>query len=103
MIRHQTESGQTMQRVRVGLTGLAIVLLLIGLASAVFNSASRERPVSVAGGPKPEVVAQIANSTAPSDAPSNEPLAELGLTPSTAPVEADRVPAARSAPAAAKK
>ncbi|CAN5498622.1 hypothetical protein BH09PSE4_BH09PSE4_02530 [soil metagenome] len=83
MIRHQTETSQTMQRVRVGLTGLAVVLLLIGLASAVFNSASREKPVAVVGGPKPDVVAQLSNSVSPSDTAANEPVAELGLTPGT--------------------
>jgi len=81
MIRNRTDTSQTMQRVRVGLTGLAVVLLLIGMASAVFNSASRERPVSVVGGPKPAIVAELSNS-ASSDAPVSEPLAELGLTPS---------------------
>ena len=75
-----------MQRVRVGLTGLAVVLLLIGLASAVFNSASRERPVAVAGGPKPDIVAQLSNSSAANET-GNEPLAELGLAPSTTSVD----------------
>jgi hypothetical protein len=81
MIRIRSDTSQTMQRVRVGLTGLAVVLLLIGMASAVFNSASRERPVSVVGGPKPAVVAELSNSSAP-DPAASEPLAELGLTPS---------------------
>lgn len=81
MIKNRTDTSQTMQRVRVGLTGLAVVLLLIGMASAVFNSASRERPVSVVGGPKPAIVAELSNSTAP-DTLVSEPLAELGLTPS---------------------
>ena len=72
-----------MQRVRVGMTGLASVLVLIALASAVFNSASREPAESAIGASKAEVVANltdavIANSTAP-----NEPLAELGVAPST--------------------
>ena len=39
-----------MQRVKVGMTGLALVLLLIALASAIFKSASKERSVDVAGG-----------------------------------------------------
>ena len=51
---------QTMQRVKVGVIGLAAVMLLIGLASAIFGSASRERPVSAVGAPKAEVVANMA-------------------------------------------
>lgn len=77
-----TEASQRMQRIRVGMTGLALVLLLIGLASAVFNSVNRERPVSAIGGAKPETVAAMAadNAQAASDKP-NEPLAELGVAP----------------------
>lgn len=68
------------------MTGLALVLLLIGLASAIFSSASKERPVDVAGGPKAAVVANISitnDSAAATDATgSGEPLAELGAAPS---------------------
>ena len=35
-----TPTTQTAQRIKVGMTGLAVVLLLIGLASAIFRSAS---------------------------------------------------------------
>ncbi|TPG39166.1 hypothetical protein EAH79_14575 [Sphingomonas koreensis] len=76
-----------MQRVKVGMIGLAIVLLLIGLASAIFSSASKDKPVDVAGGPKADVVANISitNDSAAADAaPTSEPLAELGVSPSTA-------------------
>lgn len=74
---------QAVQRLKVGLIGLAAVLLLIGLASAVFNSVNRERPVSAIGGARPGMVAEIAgNTTAP--AAGNEPLAELGVAPPTA-------------------
>ena len=82
-----TETSQTMQRVKVGMTGLALVLLLIGLASAIFSSASKERPLDVAGGPKAAVVANISitnDSAAAADSASGgEPLAELGAAPST--------------------
>ena len=71
--------GQSMQRVRVGLTGLAVVLLLIGLASAVFRSVSRERPVAVPGASKPELLANLADGNAAD--PTGEPLAELGVAP----------------------
>lgn len=76
----------SMQRVRVGLTGLATVLLLIGVASAIFTSAEEEAPVVAEGAPKPEVVANmtegmVTNSAA---APKDEPIAELGIAPRTA-------------------
>src|SRR4051812_15046403 len=78
------DPAQTSQRVKVGMIGLAAVLLLIGLAAAIFSTASKERPLSVIGGARPEVVANMAagNDVLPSDGPSNEPLAELGVTPS---------------------
>lgn len=84
-----------MQRVRVGLTGLATVLLLIGLASVVFSSAREEDPVLAEGASKPEVVANmteglVANGAAPKD----EPIAELGIAPRTA-----ESPAAAPSPA----
>ena len=63
--------------------GLAAVLLLIGLAAAIFSTASRER--AVAGGANPDVVANltIANGMA-GIGDGSEPLADLGVTPSTA-------------------
>ena len=62
--------------------GLAAVLLLIGLAAAIFSTASRER--AVAGGANPDVVANltIGNTTVTGD--GSEPLADLGVAPSTA-------------------
>ncbi len=85
MIKKASEQTQAMQRVKVGMTGLALVLLLIGLASAIFSSASRETPVTVVGAAKPAIVAELTmdNETAAGDSPK-EPLAELGVTPSTA-------------------
>lgn len=70
-------SHQTVQRVKVGMIGLAAVILLIGLASAIFSVASRERPVAVDA--SNVAVAKPSNNTA--DA-ANEPLAELGVAPS---------------------
>ncbi len=80
------DPAQTSQRVRVGMIGLAAILLIIGLAAAIFSTASRERPFVVAGGAHPGVVANMAagNNALPVDAPTSEPLAELGITPSTA-------------------
>lgn len=72
-----------MQRVRVGMTGLAMVLVLIGLATAIFSSANRDEPVTAVGAPNASVVANIivepVNLTA---VEKDEPLAELGVAPS---------------------
>lgn len=90
---------QTMQRIRVGMTGLASVALLIALASAIFSSVSDEAPVRGDGAPKPDVVANLsaANQTAV-DGP-NEPLAELGVAPGTATVPTNQAaPASTQAP-----
>ena len=78
------DQGQTSQRVKVGMIGLAAVLLLIGFAAAVFSTASRERPMAVAGGVRADVVANLVsgNQSAPGAGATSEPLADLGLTPS---------------------
>ncbi|WP_200918787.1 hypothetical protein [Sphingomonas sp. Leaf231] len=85
--RQQAE--QTRQRVRVGMIGLAAVVLLIGLASAIFSSVNQQQPVNVIGAAQPE---QVANMSAPASAPgataTNEPLAEMGVTPGAAPTPA---------------
>ncbi|WP_374943335.1 hypothetical protein [Sphingomonas sp.] len=75
------DSSQSIQRVKVGLIGLAAVMLLIALASLVIGSATRERPVVAIGAPKPEVVANMGLDNVAG--PSSEPLAELGVAPST--------------------
>jgi len=74
-----------MQRVRVGMTGLAMVLVLIGLASAIFSSANRDEPVSAIGAPNASVVANITGEpgNTATEKGKDEPLAELGVAPST--------------------
>ncbi|MCD2322426.1 hypothetical protein LQ953_00145 [Sphingomonas sp. IC-56] len=75
-----------MQRFRVGMTGLAVVLVLIGLASILFSSANRDEPVSAVGAPNSAVVANMtdgASNSATAAKGRDEPLAELGVTPST--------------------
>lgn len=65
-----------MQRVRVGLTGLAVVLLIIALAAAIFRSVGDN--------------AGEANRPANSASPSiDEPLADLGVAPGAATEDAD--------------
>lgn len=85
---------QAMQRVKVGLVGLAAVVLLIGLASVIFSAANREKPVVAAGAPQAEAVANMTaagNAAAAADT-TNEPLADLGVAPSAK--EATPVPTA---------
>jgi hypothetical protein len=70
-----------MQRVRIGLTGLAFVFVLVLLA-AVFTSPSDEAPITANS---------IAQQLSPGNATANaaeaqpkEPLAELGVAPGNA-------------------
>ncbi len=78
-----------MQRVRVGMTGLAMVLVLIGLASAIFSSASRDEPVAAVGAANALVVANMTGEPGNSTAEGkDEPLAELGVAPSTSSTDA---------------
>ncbi|MBN8841410.1 MAG: hypothetical protein J0I25_14560 [Sphingomonadales bacterium] len=81
----KTAANQTAQRVRVGMVGLAAVVLLIGLASAIFSAASHEKPVATIDAPKAEAVANmtLANNTVAAPTAPNEPLAELGVAPAT--------------------
>lgn len=74
-----------MQRVRIGLTGLAFVFLMVLLA-AVFTEASDEEPITANG---IEQAATDGKSLSDNAADSDEPLAELGVAPGSAP-EADK-------------
>jgi len=80
----RSDQSQIMQRLRVGATGLVLVVLLIVLASALFRSAVDEAPVTegpVATGPAGSV--EPANVVAAPD--TDEPLAELGISPGITP------------------
>ena len=74
---------QARQRVKVGMIGLAAVVLLIGLASAIFSTVTRDRPASPASVARGETVAR-AGAAGTSTTAGNEPLAELGVAPSIA-------------------
>ncbi len=65
-----------MQRVRVGLTGLAAVFLLTLLAASIFSLLGQDEP----HGAKPAHDGNVANVASPEDLPK-EPLAELGVAP----------------------
>ncbi|MEG3173345.1 hypothetical protein U1708_14095 [Sphingomonas sp. ZB1N12] len=71
-----------MQRIKVGMIGLAAVVLLIGLASAIIGSTNRERPVATAGTAQADVVANMGVSNTVEAAGAGEPLAEMGVAPS---------------------
>ena len=85
-----------MQRVRIGLTGLAFVFVLV-LLGMIFTSPSAEQPITAnalerelsGGGPAP---AQPANEAEP-----KEPLAELGVAPGNADQNEASSPAAQPA------
>jgi hypothetical protein len=77
------ESRKRVQRVRIGLTGLAFVFLLV-LLGAVFTSPSDEAPITpnlietqLSGGN--QAVPPAANQAQP-----KEPLAEIGVAPGNA-------------------
>lgn len=78
---------ESWRRIRVGLTGLAGILLLIGLTSAVLERISPRTPEPVAS-------ATGAPGNA-KDAPKDEPLAELGVAPGAAEPAKDAKPAAK--------
>ncbi|NJB97795.1 MULTISPECIES: hypothetical protein [Sphingomonas] len=66
------------------MTGLAAVVLLMVLAYAVFSQANREAPVSAAGASNAAVVANLTGvDNVAADRSHDEPLAELGVAPST--------------------
>lgn len=65
--------GEAMRRLQIGASGVAAVLVLIGLASIVKDRASETDAAAVAG------AAPTASPPAPSDAA--DPLAEAGVVP----------------------
>lgn len=78
-----------MQRVRIGLTGLAFVFVLVLLA-AVFSKATDEAPITANG---IEEASDGRTLTEAADADSNEPLAELGVAPGNVPAAENAVSA----------
>jgi hypothetical protein len=82
-----------MQRVRIGLTGLAFVFVLVLLA-AVFTRPSEEEPITANTIEQQRKAGPGANVA---EAEPKEPLAELGVAPGNADTNQD---AGRAAPAA---
>lgn len=71
-----------MQRVRIGLTGLAAVFVVVLLA-AVFSRPSDEAPIT-ANSIEQQQIANGAVPANPDSAEPKEPLAELGVAPGAA-------------------
>jgi hypothetical protein len=78
-ISNGNDRQERMQRIRVGLTGLAVVLLIVALATALFNRAGTL------------ALSNTTENAAQSKAETDEPLAHLGVAPGaaneTAPVQ----------------
>ncbi len=85
-----------MQRVRVGITGLAAILLIVALATAIATGVRRSANATDAAAAVAPVGVNASNTI-----DKSEPLAQLGVTP---PVEgkapAPAAPAPAPAPAA---
>lgn len=71
------DPAQSLQRITVGLIGLAAVVLLIALASVVLRTATRDAPPARSA--QANLVAEIAQANVA--APDSEPLADLGVAP----------------------
>ena len=72
------ETRERMQRVRVGMTGLAAVGLVVMIATAVATGVRDSATQNAVAVGAPPVVATI---TAPADDDTAEPLATLGVAP----------------------
>ena len=79
---------QAVQRLQAGLFGIAAIILIVGLASIINE---RARQAGAATQPR------VSGSASPAAQGDSDPLAEIGVVPSTAP---DQLPAAQLAPAA---
>lgn len=73
-----------MQRVRIGLTGLASVFLLVLLA-AVFSRASDEEPITANAIDGVANVGAHVGASTDAAGEKDEPLAELGVAPGSEP------------------
>lgn len=72
-------------RVRIGITGLATIVLIVLLAATFSGTASNEPELTPEG--IAEQAAQDENALTAAEEQPQEPLAELGVAPGTGPVE----------------
>lgn len=90
---HDTYRHERQQRVRIGLTGLAAVFLVIATAGALTGSASDEMPVDQqANVDVPAGLPELVGNDLAAETLPKEPLAELGVAPSTTPDNAVTAP-----------
>ena len=73
-----------MQRVRIGLTGLAFVFLAVLLAAVFTRNPSREAPITPNLIEQQKAGAAAPVQAAPATTPPTEPLAQLGVAPGNA-------------------
>ncbi|HKR16947.1 hypothetical protein [Rhizorhapis sp.] len=78
-----SRSKDMMQRIQIGLTGLAGVVLLVGLANIVIEKAAVDEKAAAVDGSPPMLAAPSSNAMAPDAEQRSEPLAELGVTPAS--------------------
>ncbi len=85
-----------LQRIQIGLVGLATVLLVVTLANLVIDSARKDSASDATAAAIEQGIAGVVNATAATTpVTTNEPLADLGVTPtadSAAPVATPSVP-----------
>ena len=84
-----SETEQTTQRVRVGMIGLAAVLLFVGLAAAILSMVGHDRAGAAGGAARSPAVDRMLDNQAGA-ARDREPLAELGAAPSATPAPKHR-------------
>ena len=73
---------EELQRIQVGLVGLAAVLLVVTLANLVIDNARKDAVSDATAVAIEQGIAGVANATAGmTPAPPSEPLADLGVTP----------------------
>ena len=65
---------QAVQRLQIGIAGLASMVLMIALANVIMDQANRTEATSV-----PQAAATVAAE--PTTAPQNDPLADAGVVP----------------------
>ncbi|AYJ88060.1 hypothetical protein D3Y57_15920 [Sphingomonas paeninsulae] len=69
-----------MQRIRVGVTGLAAVVLIVLLAAAIATSVRRTANMNAPGATAPLATGPKSTNSKTVD-PDSEPLAQLGVAP----------------------
>jgi hypothetical protein len=84
---------EAIKRLQIGLTGLAVMLLLVGLANVIKDRAKQSEQAA-----EPEVEAQVVVAK-PTPAPNKDPLADAGVVPEL-PSAASPSPGATASPKA---